>query len=130
MEGGSLSTSSPSCTIHLLKNKFLKLLLMHSRQYRETLPYERRVLLDRYHLEDIANKVVGVGSVGTWCGVALFVAEENDPLLLQIKEARPSVLEPYAGKSEFSSRGRKDCGRPAPDAVSKRHDARVGDRER
>ena len=75
--------------------------------YRETLPYERRVLLDRYHLEDIANKVVGVGSVGTWCGVALFLAEENDPLLLQIKEARPSVLEPYAGKSEFSHEGER-----------------------
>jgi len=77
------------------------------RAYRETLPYERRVLLDRYHLEDIANKVVGVGSVGTWCGVALFVAEENDPLFLQIKEARPSVLEPYAGKSAFRHEGER-----------------------
>ncbi|HWS21923.1 MAG TPA: DUF2252 domain-containing protein [Methanoregula sp.] len=75
--------------------------------YRETLPFERRVLLDRYHLEDIVNKVVGVGSVGTWCGVALFLAEDNDPLLLQIKEARPSVLEPYAGKSEFSHAGER-----------------------
>ena len=75
--------------------------------YRETLPYERRVLLDRYHLEDIAIKVVGVGSVGTFCGVALFLAEEEDPLLLQIKEARPSVLEPYAGKSEFSHEGER-----------------------
>ena len=75
--------------------------------YRETLPYERRVLLDRYHLEDIANKVVGVGSVGTWCGVALFMAEDDDPLLLQIKEARPSVLAPYAGKSEFSHEGER-----------------------
>ncbi|MDD1692180.1 MAG: DUF2252 domain-containing protein [Methanoregula sp.] len=75
--------------------------------YRETLPYERRVLLDRYHLEDIVNKVVGVGSVGTWCGVALFMAEDNDPLLLQIKEARPSVMEPYAGKSEFSHHGER-----------------------
>jgi uncharacterized protein (DUF2252 family) len=77
------------------------------RAYSETLPYERRVLLDRYHLEDIVNKVVGVGSVGTWCGVALFLAEDNDPLLLQIKEARPSVLEPYAGKSEFSHEGER-----------------------
>ncbi len=75
--------------------------------YRETLPYERKVLLDRYHLEDIANKVVGVGSVGTWCGVALFVAEKNDPLFLQIKEARPSVLEPFSGKSEFSHAGER-----------------------
>ena len=55
--------------------------------YRETLPYERQVLLDRYHMEDVANKVVGVGSVGTWCGVILLMAEEDDPLLLQVKEA-------------------------------------------
>ena len=65
------------------------------------------VLLERYHLEDIAIKVVGVGSVGTFCGVALFLAEAEDPLLLQIKEARPSVLEPYAGKSEFSHEGER-----------------------
>jgi uncharacterized protein (DUF2252 family) len=75
--------------------------------YRETLPYERRVLMDRYHLEDIANKVVGVGSVGTWCGVVLLMAEDDDPLLLQVKEARPSVLAPYAGKSEFDHQGER-----------------------
>jgi uncharacterized protein (DUF2252 family) len=77
------------------------------RNYRETLPYERRVLLDRYHLEDIAYKVVGVGSVGTRCGVLLLMAEADDPLLLQIKEARPSVLAPYAGKSEFDHQGER-----------------------
>ncbi|MGB9175644.1 MAG: DUF2252 domain-containing protein [Methanoregula sp.] len=75
--------------------------------YRETLPYERRVLVDRYHIEDLAYKVVGVGSVGTRCGVILLMAEENDPLLLQVKEANPSVLEPYAGKSEFRHAGER-----------------------
>jgi uncharacterized protein (DUF2252 family) len=75
--------------------------------YRETLPYERRVLLDRYHIEDIAYKVVGVGSVGTRCGILLLMAEEDDPLLLQVKEANPSVLEPYAGKSGFKHRGER-----------------------
>jgi uncharacterized protein (DUF2252 family) len=75
--------------------------------YRETLPYERRVLVDRYHIEDLAYKVVGVGSVGTRCGVILLMAEENDPLLLQVKEANPSVLEPYAGKSEFKHAGER-----------------------
>jgi len=75
--------------------------------YRETLPWERRVLLDRYHLEDIAYKVVGVGSVGTRCGVLLLMAEVDDPLLLQIKEARPSVLAPYAGKSKFDHQGER-----------------------
>jgi uncharacterized protein (DUF2252 family) len=75
--------------------------------YRETLPYERRVLLDRYHIEDIAMKVVGVGSVGTRCGIILLMAEDNDPLLLQAKEARTSVLAPYAGKSTFSHQGER-----------------------
>jgi uncharacterized protein (DUF2252 family) len=82
--------------------------LFHAFQmYRETLPYERRVLLDRYHLEDIAMKVVGVGSVGTRCGIILLMAEDDDPLLLQVKEARPSVLAPYAGKSKFSHEGER-----------------------
>jgi hypothetical protein len=82
--------------------------LLHVFQmYRETLPYERRVLLDRYHIEDIAMKVVGVGSVGTRCGIILLMAEDNDPLLLQVKEARPSVLAPYAGKSTFSHQGER-----------------------
>ena len=75
--------------------------------YRETLPLERRVLLDRYQIEDVAYKVVGVGSVGTRCGVVLLMAEADDPLLLQIKEARASVLEPYAGKSEFDHQGQR-----------------------
>ena len=75
--------------------------------YRETLPYERQVLLDRFHVEDIAVKVVGVGSVGTLCAIVLLMAEDDDPLLLQIKEARHSVLAPYAGKSEFDHQGER-----------------------
>ena len=68
---------------------------------------KRRVLLDRYHIEDIAMKVVGVGSVGTLCAVVLLMAEDDDPLLLQVKEASPSVLAPYAGKSEFDHQGER-----------------------
>ena len=77
------------------------------RAYRETLPDERRVLLDRYELVDVAAKVVGVGSVGTRCGVLLMMAGKNDPLFLQVKEARASVLEPYAGKSVYKNRGQR-----------------------
>jgi uncharacterized protein (DUF2252 family) len=69
------------------------------RRYRLTLPEERRVILDRYHIVDIARKVVGVGSVGTRCAVVLLMAGQGDPLFLQFKEALPSMLEPYAGKS-------------------------------
>jgi uncharacterized protein (DUF2252 family) len=65
------------------------------------------VLLDRYRIEDVAHKVVGVGSVGTWCGIALLMAETDDTVLLQIKEARPSVLEPYAGGSAFRHQGER-----------------------
>lgn len=76
-------------------------------RYRASLPHYRRVLFDRFRFADLAIKVVGVGSVGTMCAIALFVAGENDPLFLQIKEARRSVLEPYAGKSAFPNRGQR-----------------------
>ena len=75
--------------------------------YRESLPDDRRVLLDRYEIKDFAIKVVGVGSVGTFCAIALLMASEKDPLFLQIKEARPSVLEAYAGKSIYPNDGQR-----------------------
>ncbi len=77
------------------------------RRYRLTLPEERRVLLDRYHIVDIARKVVGVGSVGTRCAVVLLMAGRHDPLFLQFKEALPSVLESYAGKSLYANHGER-----------------------
>jgi len=76
-------------------------------RYRATLPEERRIILDRYHIIDVARKVVGVGSVGTRCSVALLMAGEHDPMLLQFKEALPSVLEPYAGKSRYLNHGER-----------------------
>jgi uncharacterized protein (DUF2252 family) len=76
-------------------------------QYRQTLSDDRRVLLDRYELVDHAVKVVGVGSVGTRCGILLLVAGQDDRLFLQVKEARPSVLEPYAGKSAYDNHGQR-----------------------
>ena len=75
------------------------------KRYVETLPEERRVLLDRYRLVDMAVKVVGVGSVGTRCAIALLMAGPADPLFLQLKQARPSVLEPYANKSRYANNG-------------------------
>ena len=65
------------------------------------------MLFDRFHLCDMAVKVVGVGSVGTACLIALFMAADDDPLFLQIKEANASVLEPYAGKSLHSNHGQR-----------------------
>ena len=77
------------------------------RLYLQSLQEDRRALLERYRLADWALKVVGVGSVGLRCAVALFEAGEDDPLVLQFKEARPSVLEPYVGKSAYSNHGQR-----------------------
>jgi uncharacterized protein (DUF2252 family) len=77
------------------------------RRYRDTLPEERRTLLDRYELVDVARKVVGVGSVGTRCAVALLIAGPRDPLILQFKEAHESVLAPYAGRSRYANQGER-----------------------
>ncbi len=75
--------------------------------YRGTLPHSTQALLDRFEPRDAAVKVVGVGSVGTLCLVLLLTAGDDDPLFLQVKEARPSVLEPYAGKSVFPNHGQR-----------------------
>ncbi|HRP29089.1 MAG TPA: DUF2252 family protein, partial [Burkholderiaceae bacterium] len=75
--------------------------------YRKSLPDHIRTMFDRFQLFDLAIKVVGVGSVGTLCGVGLFLAGEDDPLFLQVKEARASVLEPYAGKSRYANHGQR-----------------------
>jgi uncharacterized protein (DUF2252 family) len=76
-------------------------------RYHLTLPEDKRVILERYKIVDVARKVVGVGSVGTRCSVALLMAAKHDPLFLQIKEARASVLEPYAGKSCYKNHGER-----------------------
>lgn len=76
-------------------------------QYRSNLDPAYRILLDRYEMKDMAVKVVGVGSVGTRCFVMLLMSGDGSPLFLQIKEARQSVLEPFAGKSKYSNNGER-----------------------
>ncbi len=78
--------------------------------YRGTLSDDRRYLFDRYRLLDVARKVVGVGSVGTRCWIALFVGPDDpeaDLIVLQAKEAQPSVLEPYVGESVLGHHGKR-----------------------
>jgi uncharacterized protein (DUF2252 family) len=78
------------------------------RGYRETLPFERRVLLEEFELSDFARKVVGVGSVGTRAWIALMLGRDGeDPLFLQMKEAEASVLEDFLGPSEFANHGQR-----------------------
>jgi uncharacterized protein (DUF2252 family) len=78
------------------------------RSYRRSLQPDRRHLLESYRMVDFARKVVGVGSVGTRCWIALMLGrDDTDPLFLQIKEAEASVLEPYAGRSGFANHGQR-----------------------
>jgi uncharacterized protein (DUF2252 family) len=81
-------------------------------QYRDTLQDDRRSLLDRYDMLDIARKVVGVGSVGTRCAVALLRADDGDMLLLQLKEARISVLEAHTQACPYDHQGQRVVSGP------------------
>lgn len=74
-------------------------------EYKKSLQADRQRLYERYRYQDSAIKVVGVGSVGTRCCLSLLLADDDDPLFLQIKEARRSVLEPARGKSRYAHQG-------------------------
>jgi uncharacterized protein (DUF2252 family) len=77
-------------------------------QYRSSLPAHLRGFVESYRFARMARKVVGVGSVGTRAWVVLMTGRDaSDPLLLQMKEAKRSVLEPYAGRSAYESQGRR-----------------------
>ncbi|WP_085723997.1 DUF2252 domain-containing protein [Pseudomonas sp. R37(2017)] len=97
----------PPILFHVDAPHFMKNAHQALAEYRSTLSDERRVLLDRYRFVDAAVKVVGIGSVGTRCFIGLLFSEENHPLLLQFKESCRSVLEPYAGKSQYTNQGQR-----------------------
>jgi uncharacterized protein (DUF2252 family) len=90
----------PGGNHHAVAAKFLK-------EYSGTLREEYQRLFARFRMIDAAIKVVGVGSVGTRCFIALMQGEHGDPLFLQIKEARRSVLEGYAGRSPWKNQGQR-----------------------
>jgi uncharacterized protein (DUF2252 family) len=77
------------------------------RGYRQSLEFDRRVLLEQFRLTDLARKVVGVGSVGTRAWIALLLGRDEDPLFLQMKEAEASVMEEILGPSEFANHGQR-----------------------
>ena len=78
------------------------------RGYRKTLETDRRHLLEQFRFVQLARKVVGVGSVGTRAWIALLLGRDGeDPLFLQVKEAQESVLERFAGKSEYRNHGQR-----------------------
>ena len=97
----------PPLLFHVAEADFVERVRTGLSAYRQTLSDDRRVLLDRYRLVDCALKVVGIGSVGTRCYVALLMSDENHPLMLQFKEAGRSVLEPYTKKSAYDNQGQR-----------------------
>jgi uncharacterized protein (DUF2252 family) len=97
----------PPVLFHPAVEDFDQLVQEGLEDYRLTLSEERRVLFDRYRFEDAALKVVGIGSVGTRCLIGLFFSEDNHPLILQFKEARPSVLEPFTTASAYDNQGQR-----------------------
>lgn len=106
--GGRLRlVDQPPILFHVDKKAHEEVFREGLEAYRLSLPDDRRVLFDRYHLEDWAAKVVGIGSVGTRCLIVLLFSPEGHPLLLQFKEARHSVLAPYAGKSVYQNQGQR-----------------------
>jgi uncharacterized protein (DUF2252 family) len=97
----------PPLVFHATERDWNKWVQEGLEDYRHSLSDERRLLFDRYRFEDSALKVVGIGSVGTRCYIGLFFAADDEPLILQFKEARHSVLEPYAGKSKYDNQGER-----------------------
>lgn len=76
-------------------------------QYKNTLQPDRKFLFEQYKITDVALKVVGVGSVGTRCYVVLLLNDNNEPLFIQVKEARKSVLEQYTSPSKYNHNGER-----------------------
>jgi uncharacterized protein (DUF2252 family) len=107
VDGRYRFVENPPLVMRVTSETDLALIDAGIEQYRASLAEDRRFLFDRYHLDDFARRVVGVGSVGTRCFVGLFVCDDLTPLLLQVKEARRSVLEPFAVKSPFDNQGQR-----------------------
>jgi uncharacterized protein (DUF2252 family) len=103
--GGIHIPEKPPLVYHLSKHDLPARKAFAS--YAKTLQEDRRVLLHRHTLRDVAFKAVGVGSVGTFCAIGLLTAGDGSPLLLQIKEAQESVLAPFAGPSDYANHGER-----------------------
>lgn len=108
--GRTIFKDNPPLVFHTSEQHevaFLDVVRKVFKEYRTTLSEAHQALIDRFELVDIAMKVVGIGSVGTRCGILLLMAGENDPLVLQVKQACASVLEPYTSKSLHANNGHR-----------------------
>src|SRR6266852_1633501 len=98
----------PPTIMHLDDEELAQQLGALVERYSESLQEDRTVLLRKYSFVDVAHKVVGVGSVGTRCYVALLMgSEKSDPLFLQVKQAQASVFEPHLGPSSYSNHAQR-----------------------
>ena len=108
VDGSRRIVDQPPLVMHLKELDDNEALTGLFGQYKATLEDDRRELLERFNVVDMARKVVGVGSVGTRCIIVLLIGRDSDdPLFLQVKEAGPSVLEPYLGRSKFVHGGHR-----------------------
>jgi uncharacterized protein (DUF2252 family) len=89
------------------QGEYLKTAISTLQGLKKNLSLGVSLLLDRFSVVDVAFKVVGVGSVGTACGIMLLMSGKGDPLFLQFKQARQSVLEPYCGANPFEHAGQR-----------------------
>ena len=97
----------PPLLFHQDRDEMMQVAAEFMDDYRSSLAGDRQVLLHRYRVEDVATKVVGVGSVGTRCLAVLLSVDGAHPLFLQVKEARKSVLEPYVGSGSLKHEGER-----------------------
>lgn len=110
VDGHRVILPKPPCTMRIdeeLAGRHRDEISQFFDSYKQSLPLDRRVLVDQFRLVDVARKVVGVGSVGTQCFIVLLEANDGTPLFLQFKQATKSVLEPYLGNSAFEHSGQR-----------------------
>jgi uncharacterized protein (DUF2252 family) len=108
VDGRRQIVDSPPLVVRIMDDLSDAIIASTFANYRRTLPADRRQLVDRYRVVDVARKVVGVGSVGTMCLIVyLEGVDERDPLFLQVKEAQASVLEPYLGRAVQRHHGQR-----------------------
>jgi uncharacterized protein (DUF2252 family) len=110
VDGRRVMVPDPPRTVRIddeLAERSLEEISQFFESYKESLPLDRRVLVDQFSLIDVVQKVVGVGSVGTRCLILLLESDDGTPLFLQFKQATESVLEQYLGKSVFEQSGQR-----------------------
>jgi uncharacterized protein (DUF2252 family) len=108
VDGHRIFASDPPLVMRVTENELEGQIRGLFEQYLQTLPTARRFVTEHFQLVDVARKVVGVGSVGTRCFIVLLTGrDDNDPLILQVKEAEPSVLAAYLTKSAYKHQGER-----------------------